>query len=104
MVSTLDDNLKLLEGLEAAQDLVRRRLRLKRGEWFLDTNAGRRDLATVHPDEWQAEIADAIRGVDCVTDVRNVKIEKNETPARMRCTAIVETTEGTFELSEEFEP
>ena len=103
MVSTLDGNLKRLEGLEAAQDLVRRRLRFKRGEWFLDRSAGRIDLATVHKDRWPDEIADAIRGVDCVTDVRNVKLKKNETTERLTCTAIVETEEGTFELSEELE-
>ena len=104
MVSTLDGDLRLLKGLEAARELVRQRLRFKRGEWFLDTNAGRVDLAKVPQNLWSVVIADVVRGVDYVTGVRDVKVEKNETTGLLRCTAVVETREGTFELDEEIEP
>ena len=103
-MSTLDGELRLLKGLEAARELVRQRLRLKRGEWFLDTNAGRIDLAKVPQNLWSAAISDVVRGVDCVTGVRDVKVDKNKTTGQLRCTAVIETKEGMFELDEEIEP
>ena len=104
MVKTLDGDLNLLEGLEAAQELVKQRLHFKRGKWFLDRTSGRIDLTTIPQDLWSAPIKDAIRGVDCVTDVRNVKVDKIETAKRVRVTASVYTTDGSFELNEEIEP
>ena len=103
MVSTFDGDLNLSKGLMAAQELVRQRLRFKKGEWFLNRTAGRIDLTTIPQDLWQTVVADTIQGVDCVTAVSSVKAAR-VTDKRVRVTARVETTEGAFELNEEIEP
>ena len=103
MVSTFDGDLNLSKGLKAAQELVRQRLRFKKGEWFLNRTAGRIDLTTISHDLWHTVIADTIRGVDCVTAVSNVKVAR-VTDKLVRVTASVETTEGAFKLSDEIEP
>ena len=103
MVSTFNGDLNLSKGLKAAQELVRQRLRFKKGEWFLNRTAGRIDLTTISQDLWQTVVDDTIRGVDCVTAVSNVKVAR-VTDKLVRVTASVETTEGAFELSEEIEP
>ena len=103
MVSTFDADLNLSKGLKAVQELVRQRLRFKKGEWFLNRTAGRIDLATISQDLSQTVVADTILGVECVTAVSNVKVA-SVTDKLVRVTASVETTEGTFELSDEIEP
>ena len=104
MVRTLDENLQPVDGLEAYRAMVRQQLRLKRGEWFLNKTAGRSDLAALPENLWSVEIADAIRRVDGVTGVQNLTVDKNAATGLLRCTGVVETPEGTFELDEEIEP
>ena len=103
-MKTLNGNLELLEGLEAIKELVRQRLRFKRGESFLDRTAGRISLATLPSSLWPAVIADTIRGVQGVIGVRNVSAERDENTGLVKCTAIVESAEGTFSLTDEIEP
>ena len=108
-ISAADDiatPLAVADGLEALRQRVVQRLRLHRGEWFLDQEAGVSWLGDILrrpiPAGLAAQvIAAEIREVEGVVSVTNVVAELDRTQRRLQFSADVAGDAGTIAVQAE---
>ena len=94
----------LIEGVESVRQRVGQRLRLHRGEWFLQAVRGVPwfdEVLRGSPGLAQAIIEDEIRQVHGVTNVSNVQVQFDRSTRRVSISADVETQFGPMQVSED---
>ena len=97
--------LATVDGLESVRQRVVQRLRLHRGEWFLNRDAGMpwHQEMLGHPLSAELSgriIVDQILGVPDVIDVTDIDFRIEPANRRLRLSAVVETRFGSMQIQE----